>query len=102
MGGSATLKVTGREALGVYCAEIARKDGQCDTSTGQRNFCTRCATALWLYDPAWSELIHPFASAIDSELPVPPVRWHVMLRFKPAWVVPRIEEGDQSFDLYPG
>jgi hypothetical protein len=101
MGDSATLEITGHEAIGVYCAEIADEHGHCETSTGQRNFCTRCATALWLYDPTWSDLIHPFASAIDSELPVPPERVHLMLRFKPDWVVPRIEKGDGSFDLYP-
>lgn len=26
---------------------------------------------LWLWDPSWPELIHPFASAIDTELVVP-------------------------------
>lgn len=25
---------------------------------------------LWLWDKTWPELIHPFASAIDTELPV--------------------------------
>ena len=38
----------------------------------QRHFCRHCASALWLFDPRWPDLVHPFASAIDSELPVPP------------------------------
>jgi hypothetical protein len=55
---------------------------------------------LWLFDPRWSELVHPFASAIDSDLPVPPSRVHLMLRYKPAWVEPRIGPDDQCFDEY--
>lgn len=95
-----TLQVDGREALGVYRAEIDR-GGTCEISTGERNFCTSCATALWLWDPTWPELIHPFASAIDSELPVPPSRVHLLLADKAPWVVPQVDEGDQLFDGYP-
>jgi hypothetical protein len=61
-----------------------------ETSPAQRHFCRHCASALWLFDPRWPELIHPFASVIDSELPAPPNRVHLMLSFKPAWVVPDI------------
>jgi hypothetical protein len=100
-GVSETLKVEGKRAIGVFRAEIADEEGHCETSTGERNFCKRCATALWLYDPTWPDLIHPFASAIDTDLPVPPTRTHLMLRFKATWVVPRIEEQDKRFDLYP-
>lgn len=100
-GDSATLKVRGRKAIGIFRAEIREEDGHCEKSTGQRNFCTRCATALWLYDPQWPELVHPFASAIDSELPVPPSKVHLMLKFKASWVVPHIGRGDKSFQLYP-
>ena len=95
-----TLQVEGREAIGVYRAEIDRGD-TCETSSGERNFCTRCATALWLWDPTWPELLHPFASAIDSELPVPASRVHLLLGDKPTWVVPQVGEGDQLFDRYP-
>ena len=85
----------------VYRAEIADEDGRCETSTGERNFCSRCATALWLYDPTWPELVHPFSSAVDTELPVPPSTTHLMLKFKPAWVTPQIGADDLMFDLYP-
>ena len=61
----------------------------------------RCASALWLFSPEWPDLLHPFASAIDSDLPVPKSRVHLMLRFKANWVEPSIGEGDASFDLYP-
>ncbi len=95
-----TLKVKGKRALGIYRAEIDR-DGHCETSTGERNFCKKCGTALWLYDPTWPELIHPFASAIDTPLPVPPDRVHLMLKFKPDWVVRDIGPNDSTFDEYP-
>ena len=55
--------VEGREAIGVYRAELDH-GGRCEVSTGERNFCTRCGTALWLWDPTWPDLVHPFASAI--------------------------------------
>ena len=98
---SATLAVQGHEAIGVYRAEIADESGACRTSSGERNFCTRCGAALWLYDPSWPELVHPFASVIDSDLPVAPERTHLMLRFKADWVEPRIGPHDLGFDLYP-
>ena len=54
-----------------------------------------------MFDPSWPDLLHPFASAIDSDLPVPPVRTHLMLAFKPSWVKPRFGRKDARFDLYP-
>jgi hypothetical protein len=87
--------------IGVYRAEIEGEDGRCKVSTGERSFCTACATALWLYDPEWPVLIHPFASAVDTALPVPPATTHLMLRYKPAWVIPQIGPDDLCFDLYP-
>jgi hypothetical protein len=97
-----TLKVEDPDrAIAVFRAEIRDDGGQCRVSSGERNFCTRCATALWLYDPNWPELVHPFASAIDSELPVPHSRVHMMLRFKPDWVQPSIDPDDATFDEYP-
>lgn len=96
-----SLKVRGRKAIGVFRAKIEDDEGQCRTSTGERSFCTKCATALWLYDPEWPGLVHPFASAIDTKLPVPPSKVHLMLRFKATWVEPNIGRGDKTFRLYP-
>jgi hypothetical protein len=96
MGTSESLKITGKRAKRVYQAEI---DGH--TSSGERNFCPRCATALWLYDESWPELVHPFASAIDTPLPKPPSKVHLMLRYKPDWVVPQVGKKDLCFDEYP-
>ena len=101
MGDAATLKVEGRDAIGIYHAEICDDAGRCETSSGERQFCTRCATALWVWDPGWPDLVHPFASAIDSDLPVPPARVHLMLDFKAPWVAPQVGPHDQCFDRYP-
>ena len=102
---AATLKVTGRRTLRVWQARIEEEgeDGACclQTSPAQRNFCARCASALWLFDPRWPELMHPFASAIDSELPVPPERVHLLLRYKAGWVQPALGPKDLCFDDYP-
>jgi hypothetical protein len=97
---AATLDVKGRKAIRVYRARIG-DDDNCEISTAERNFCTKCASALWLFDPTWPDLVHPFASAIDTPLPVPPERTHLMLRYKPDWVKPTIRKGDLTFDLYP-
>ncbi|GLK66632.1 GFA family protein [Hansschlegelia plantiphila] len=98
---AATLKVSGERSIGVFRAEIADGEGGCRTSSGERNFCGKCATALWLFDPNWPELLHPFASAIDSELPIPPARTHLMLGSKASWVEPVIGPDDLTFDEYP-
>jgi hypothetical protein len=101
-GGSKSLKVRGRKSIGVFRAKIDEDEkGQCATSTGERSFCTRCGTALWLYDPEWPELVHPFASAIDTRLPVPPSKVHLMLKFKAPWVEPDVGRGDKKFRHYP-
>jgi hypothetical protein len=98
---AATLKIEGGDAIGVFRAEIAEGTGRGRLSSGERNFCTRCGTALWLFDPTWPELVHPFASAIDSDLPKPPVRTHLMLGSKASWVEPAIGPDDLAFEEYP-
>jgi hypothetical protein len=89
-----TLRVEGQTTI--YHAVI---DGE--TSPAERHFCGRCGSALWLYDKRWPELIHPFASAIDSELPKPPERTHLMLGSKAGWVELRADPQDRQFDEYP-
>lgn len=92
-----SLRVSGEAHLSVYRARMA--DGS--TSTGERNFCSRCGSALWLYDPTWPDLVHPHASAIDTPLPVPPDRVHIMIDSKANWVEPEVRDGDRCFDDYP-
>ena len=97
-----TLKLEDKKELKrVFHAEIRDDDGSCELSTAERHFCSGCATALWLFSPEWPDLMHPFASAIDSPLPAPPSSVHLMLRFKPEWVVPQLGPDDAQFDLYP-
>ncbi|MBZ9852266.1 GFA family protein [Mesorhizobium sp. CA13] len=97
-----TMTIRGKSSLGVYRAEIEDDEHpHCEISTGERNFCRKCGSALWLYDPTWPELVHPFASAIDSDLPTPPEKVHLMLKYKANWVEPDIGPGDKVFDVYP-
>ena len=97
-----TLEIEGKDAIGVFRAEIEDDEHQqCEVSSGERNFCTKCGSALWLYDPSWPDLVHPFASAIDTKLPVPPSSTHLMLKYKASWVEPQIGADDLTFDVYP-
>ena len=52
----------------------------------QRHFCPKCGSALWLWDRRWRDWIYPFASAIDTPLPVPKENFHVGLAWKAPWV----------------
>lgn len=95
-----TLQVQGKEHVSVYRANVA-DGGKVRKSDARRSFCKHCASALWVWDPRWPELVHPFASAIDTELPTPPERTHLMLAYKTSWVPAHIQPGDLSFDEYP-
>ena len=95
----ATLKVAGETA--VFRAQLDDRHGHGTTSNGERNFCPRCASALWMFDPEWPDLVHPFASAIDGELPVPPSLVHMMLGSKASWVQPEVGPLDKTFEAYP-
>jgi hypothetical protein len=101
-GDHASLEVSGREHVRVYRAKLG-VPGQADAgeSPAERNFCGLCASCLWLWDPRWPELVHPFASAIDSQLPVPPERTHLMLSSKTSWVEPQVGPRDRTFAGYP-
>ena len=95
-----TLQVTGRRHLRIYQARLGDGDPP-RTSTGQRHFCGRCGSALWLYDPTWPDLVHPHASAIDTPLPAPSANVHIMLGSKAPWVAVEGRRGDARFDDYP-
>jgi len=77
----------------------ADKDG--DPSPAERHFCSRCGSALWLWDSRWPDLIHPQASAIDTPLPVPPETVHIMLDHKAPWVDVPSGDGHIHFGGYP-
>ena len=96
-----TLEVRGREYVKIYRA-ILRNPGERDeVSTAERHFCGECGSALWLFSPEWPELVHPFASAIDTPLPMAPDRTHLMLEFKAPWVPVEAGPEDKQFERYP-
>jgi hypothetical protein len=98
---SDTLEVDGEEHLRVYNARLYDRGDGAPASEVERNFCELCGSALWVYDPNWPELVHPFASAVDTPLPPAPERTHIMLVFRPPWV--EIEAGprDRRHEGYP-
>ncbi len=100
-GDAATLEVDGRRQMRSYRAILCRDDGGEQRSEAERTFCGICGSGLWLFDPNWPELIHPFASAIDTPLPVAPERTHLMLGSKPDWVQPAIGPRDRQFPELP-
>ena len=101
-GDNTTLEVEGEENVTVYCAHVQNpEDSQPRLSSGERRFCRHCGSGLWVYDPHYPKLMHPLASAIDSELPQPPEQTHIMLEFAPAWVEVPQRQGDRYFQRYP-
>ena len=96
-----SMKVTGKRYLGIYRARL-QEDGEAEAvSEARRYFCSRCGSALWVWDPRWPELVHPHAGAIDTPLPVPPENVHIMLGSKAGWVQVEGGAGDARFDAYP-
>ncbi len=97
-----TLEVEGKAHLSIYQAKLPdAQGGKPNLSPARRHFCKHCGSALWVWDPRWPELVHPFASAIDTELPEPPERTHLMLGSKATWVRPCFGTADKQFDEYP-
>jgi hypothetical protein len=101
-GEHSTLEVTGEDDVAVYRAKMPDEEtGATKESPARRHFCRRCGSALWAWDPRWPELVHPFASAIDTDLPVPPEHTHLMVGSKASWVELRLADKDKVFDEYP-
>ena len=99
LGGDAESLRIVEGADAITCYQIRLGDGS--ASPCERRFCRFCGSALWVWDPRWPELIHPFASAIDSELPVAPEQTHLMEAYKASWVQSCKGERDLSFQEYP-
>ena len=98
-----TLEVEGKENLSVYNAKLYDRgeSGEVPASEAERNFCRFCGSFLWLYDPRWPDLVHPFASAIDTPLPKPPEHVRLMLNYAPTWCEIPTGEGESLFPEYP-
>lgn len=96
MGWADSLEVEGEENINVYHAVI---DGV--ESPLERRFCNKCGSALWVYHDKWPDLVHPFASAIDTDLPKPDETVHMMVDFKASWVDIPHGPGHVEFPGYP-
>ncbi len=108
MGEAETLVVEGEENLSIYRVRLSRTAeagevaaGEQALSPARRHFCRVCGSALWATDRRWPELVHPFASAIDTPLPAPPERVHIMLESKAPWVEAPKTDRDTHFPAYP-
>ncbi|MEC4985304.1 MAG: GFA family protein [Oscillatoria sp. PMC 1068.18] len=97
-----TLEVEGEENITVYRAKYQNpEDPEPRQSNLERRFCKHCGSCLWVYSPSYPELMHPFASAVDTELPKPPRHTYMMLDFAPSWVEIPEKSGDRYHQRYP-
>ena len=62
------------------------------------SFCPTCGSPLFLEIRGWEQLVYPFASAIDTPLPVSPHLVHVRTNERPSWVPPIGSPDDPSFE----
>ncbi len=96
MGWTDSLEIEGEEHIRVYNAML-----DSGKSEVERRFCGICGSALWVYHDKWPDLVHPFASAIDSDLPSAPETVHMMLDFKANWVEVPTGPDHVNFAGYP-
>ena len=96
MGKADTLKISGEDCISVYHAVIDGKE-----SRMERRFCKKCGSALWGFHDAWPDLVHPFASAIDTPLPVPEQHVDIMMEFRAGWTQEAPGTKHVVFDGYP-
>jgi hypothetical protein len=98
-----TLEVEGAENLSVYKAKLYDRGSseEVPASEAERNFCRFCGSFLWLYFPGYPDLVHPFASAIDTPLPKPPEHVRLMLDYAAPWCeIPR-GPNERRFPEFP-
>ena len=95
-----TLRIEGAEHVKTYRPWLDAPQ-RTQHSEGLRHFCGECGSPLWVSDERWPELVHPHASAIDTPLPTPPERNHILLDFKPDWVEVPATRKHRSFRSYP-
>jgi hypothetical protein len=90
-----TLEVEGEENISVYTARAQ------DRGHSERNFCGLCGSFLWLFNQMWPDLVHPYASAIDTPLPKPPERVRLMLNYAAPWCEIPEDGNELHFLEYP-
>ncbi|MCG2635118.1 MAG: GFA family protein [Gammaproteobacteria bacterium] len=98
-----SLKVRGEAHIEIYQAELplSEQPEQTAPSEARRHFCRHCGSPLWIADPRWAEWVYPFASAIDTPLPLPPERHHALLENKAPWVEVPVGPREFHFSGYP-
>ena len=100
---ASTLEVEGAENFTVYNAKLCDR-GEPDevpVSEVERSFCRFCGSAVWIFDPGYPDLVHPFASAIDTPLPKPPERVRLMLNYAAPWCDIPDDGGEEHFSEFP-
>ena len=100
LGEAQTLEVEGKEQVSVYQARGTGRDADA-RSSARRHFCKLCGSALYISDPRWPDWVYPHASAIDTPLPEPQERLHIMLASKPSWVRLPVGSGEERVREYP-
>ena len=97
-----SLEIQGEEHISHFRPMYNNHEtGVYEQSPGQRHFCNQCGSGLWVWDPRWPELVHPYASVIDTALPVPPERNHIFLDSKPDWVTVSNTPKDRQYEHFP-
>eukprot|EP00899_Mesostigma_viride_P020515 jgi/Mesvir1/28465/Mv15886-RA.1 len=101
-----SLTIEGEDQIGIYQALLPSEDGgkEQTKSTHKRHFCRNCACYLWASDERWPTWIWPFATCIDTPLPVvpPELQVHIMTEFKlPHVTIPEGVPASQRFPGYP-
>jgi hypothetical protein len=97
-----TLTIAGEEHIRSFSPMYTNHEtGGYEASPGRRHFCVQCGSGLWVWDPRWPELVHPYASVIDTPLPIPPERTHIFIDSKPAWVQLAKGADDRHFSGFP-
>ncbi len=98
-----TLEVEGGGSIRVYNARLYDQGyrDEVPASEAERNFCALCGSCLWLFSPTYPELVHPFASAIDTPLPKAPERDHILLDFAAPWCEVPSGPTERHFPRFP-
>jgi hypothetical protein len=100
MGRRDTLEVTGKRHLRCHHAIVRNPGRRPVRSRGERWFCGRCGTHLYVLDDRWPEGVWPNAAALDTPLPVPPEYVQIMTRYRPRWV-PAADTGPRHPEYPP-
>ncbi|CAF1164797.1 unnamed protein product [Didymodactylos carnosus] len=89
MGEYSTFKVKqGNEFVKIYQAKSSETEAGSKEkdpnklSEHKRHFCSECGSYLWAHSSEYEQWVYPFASSIDTPLPVPPEQIHIMTDFK--------------------